>query len=68
MGYFQVRYEPRVVIYERKMFIRLPLIGKNMGWIPRASIFKLQQKKTVLHLQCWSPEDSSEDESDIKEF
>ena len=23
MGYFQVRYDSRVVIYERKMFIRL---------------------------------------------
>ena len=23
MGYFQVRYDPRVIIYERKMFIRL---------------------------------------------
>ena len=23
MGYFQVRYDSRVIIYERKMFIRL---------------------------------------------
>ena len=36
MGYFQVRYNSRVIIYERKMFIRLatdvsglnPVIGK----------------------------------------
>ena len=27
MGYFPVRYDPRVVIYERKMFIRLATGG-----------------------------------------
>ena len=27
MGYFQVRYASRVVIYERKMFIRLATVG-----------------------------------------
>ena len=32
MGYFPVRYDSRVVIYERKMFIRLAtgFGGKNM--------------------------------------
>ena len=37
MGYFQVRYDSRIVIYERKMFIRLatdvslskPTLGKG---------------------------------------
>ena len=27
MGYFPVRYDPRVVIYERKMFIRLATVS-----------------------------------------
>ena len=27
MGYFQVRYDSRVVIYERKMFIRLATVN-----------------------------------------
>ena len=31
MGYFQVRYASRVVIYERKMFIRLATGLKVMG-------------------------------------
>ena len=41
MGYFQVRYDSRVVIYERKMFIRLAterntvmrkaLLGRSQG-------------------------------------
>ena len=31
-GYFPVRYESRVVIYERKMFIRLATDRKNKYW------------------------------------
>ena len=33
MGYFPVRYDPRVVIYERKMFIRLAteVRGSNLA-------------------------------------
>ena len=30
MGYFQVRYDSRVVIYEHKMFIRLATDGWNI--------------------------------------
>ena len=30
MGYFQVRHDSRVVIYERKMFIRLATGGLNL--------------------------------------
>ena len=29
MGYFQVRYDSRVVIYERKLFIRLATEGSG---------------------------------------
>ena len=34
MGYFPVRYDLRVVIYERKMFIRLAtdVNGLNVQW------------------------------------
>ena len=29
MGYFPVRYDSRVVIHERKMFIRLATVGRG---------------------------------------
>ena len=52
MGYFQVRYDSRVVIYERKMFIRLAteqwrrfgglrldcLSEFNHGWAPKLKL------------------------------
>ena len=37
MGYFQVRYDSRVVIYERKMFIRLAT-GKIFTYYYKLSI------------------------------
>ena len=44
MGYFQVRYDSRVVIYDRKGFIRLALVTLNEEWdkaIDRSTIFLL---------------------------
>ena len=40
MEYFQVRYDSRVVIYERKMFIRLAT-----GQIKQAIVFKARSEK-----------------------
>ena len=33
MGYFPVRYDPRVEIYERKMFIRLATVVLWPNWV-----------------------------------
>ena len=33
MGYFPVRYDSRVVIYERKIFIRLTTVGNLINAI-----------------------------------
>ena len=40
MGYFQVRYDSRVVIYERKMFIRLQQIWQNFTTLAKFSKFQ----------------------------
>ena len=32
MGYFQVRYDSRVVNYDRRGFIRLALVSNLTGW------------------------------------
>ena len=47
MGYFQVRYDSRVVIYNRRGFIRLAT-GKRINDISRSH---LPSEKVVVHLQ-----------------
>ena len=49
MGYFPVRYNSRVIIYERKMFIRLPtgLVVMGGDSCPEGRGFKSQHH--ILH-------------------
>ena len=46
MGYFQVRYDSRVVIYERKMFIRLATV--NMALVIMTTLLKDRSFKLPL--------------------
>ena len=48
MGYFQVRYDPRVVIYNCKASIRLTTDGLNRAKDPRQSYKAIYARKLRL--------------------
>ena len=57
MGYFPVRYESRVVIYERKMFIRLatdPVVPLRLLKSSMAPSFANKQKYYELKIIAFS--------------
>ena len=57
MVYFQVRYDSRVEIYERKMFIRLATdfrhVLRNEGWRERKSLNFRWTCKNLFFLKIW---------------
>ena len=45
MGYFQVRYDSRVVIYDRRAFIRLSTGHTGWQWVKKLIFFSSENGK-----------------------